>query len=119
MARISLEQTGTIEGPPRLKEGGDPRRYRVDPGARPSASGRADLAALLLDEVEREEHQKKSWVSRRHERKAAAEYELIEPVVASGPSPAPGWHRSLLLPHSRALRFHTSPCRTLDGQCIR
>jgi putative NADH-flavin reductase len=51
----------TIVRPPRLKVGGDPRGYRVQTGARPAgawAMQRADLAAFLLDEVEREEHKK-------------------------------------------------------------
>ncbi|MGI8554629.1 MAG: NAD(P)-dependent oxidoreductase [Dehalococcoidia bacterium] len=52
----------TIVRPPRLKEGGAPRGYRVQPGAQPGgalAMQRADLAAFLLDEAEREDHRRK------------------------------------------------------------
>jgi NAD(P)H-binding len=51
----------TIVRPPRLKAGGVPRGYRVRSGARPAgawAMQRADLAAFLLDEAEREGHKK-------------------------------------------------------------
>lgn len=51
----------TVVRPPRLQEGGAPRGYRFKVGARPggaSAMQRADLAAFLLDEAEKEKHTK-------------------------------------------------------------
>jgi putative NADH-flavin reductase len=52
----------TIVRPPRLKEAGRPRGYRVQLGALPTgawAMQQADLAAFLLDEAERQQHKRK------------------------------------------------------------
>jgi putative NADH-flavin reductase len=49
----------TIVRPPMLQDGGQPRGYRVQRGARPAgawAMQRADLATFLVDETERHEH---------------------------------------------------------------
>jgi len=51
----------TIVRPPRLLEGGVPRGYRIEAGARPGgawAMERVDLAAFLLDEAETGDHLK-------------------------------------------------------------
>jgi putative NADH-flavin reductase len=53
------ETDWTIVRPPRLLEGGRPRGYKTRAGARPggaSAMQRCDLAAFLLDAVERREY---------------------------------------------------------------
>ena len=51
----------TIVRPPRLRDGGALRGYRLQVGARPTgawAMQRADLAVFLVDEAENAEHLK-------------------------------------------------------------
>jgi putative NADH-flavin reductase len=55
----SSDADWTIVRPPRLREGGKPRGYRIAVGEEPKGSWamqRADLAACLLDEAEKREH---------------------------------------------------------------